>query len=397
MGVEETQHSKTPPGSRDLAHLFEPLSSALFNVDESERYRQLASFLSDLAGRAAGFSPRGRQNAAGEKSGTPAKQLQMLAEEKAGVEDRLRTREADLAVATKQLDAERIRAGELQEVIDDQSARLKSAKSEVEQLEAQLVARNAQIHKAEIRCEELELNAQRAELALSDSSRLDGLEDSKRGLIAQTEELQAQMEQLRTDKDAEIARIQEELAAAKSTAGESADALLNELWQRMASAKPPLAEGYIQPNKQAAQRLVDAFVELVRFVDDFDKSMRIFLSRYCHHHPSVKVPWEAYAKGDDLYEFARRTVSAKGGRPVGPLKMRLRLLYAWTYAGMVGCDAAVESIGSELQSHMIGSVGAGSDPNRKIRDYLRDDGHLLFLQHIRELRSLRLAETYGRG
>ena len=43
------------------------------------------------------------------------------------------------------------------------------------------------------------------------------------------------------------------------------------------------------------------------------------------------------------------------------------------------------------------TLGYLADPTRKIRDYLRDDGHLLFMQHICEHRSLRLAETYGRG
>ena len=33
----------------------------------------------------------------------------------------------------------------------------------------------------------------------------------------------------------------------------------------------------------------------------------------------------------------------------------------------------------------------------EIKEYLRDDGHELFLQHLRELRSQKLAETYGRG
>ena len=396
MGADDRQHSTAPAGSRDLAELFGPLSSVLLDVDEAERYRLLASFLSDLADKSR-VAADGRQGAAGEQVDTLGKQVQALAKEKAVVEDSLRTTEADLAFAGKQLEAERLRASELQEVIDDQRIRLKSAQSEVEQLEAQVVALNAATHKTEVRCEELEVRAQRAELALSDSSQVEGLEESKRDLITESEQLRAQIEQLRADKDAEIARIKEELARAKSTADESSDVLLVELWQRMASAKPPLAEGHLQPNKQAAQRLVDAFTELVRFVDDFDKSMRVFLNRYCQHHPSVRAPWEAYAKGDDLYEFARRTVAAKGGRPVRPLEMRLRFLYNWTYAGMVGCDAAFASISSQLQSHLLGPTGAGSDPKCTISDYLRNSGPELFMEHVNELRSLKIAEAFGRG
>jgi len=90
-------------------------------------------------------------------------------------------------------------------------------------------------------------------------------------------------------------------------------------------------------------------------------------------------------------------VAPQGGKPVGLLKMRLKVLYAWTEAAMIGCDSAIESVASELQQHLLGPVGAGGDPGRKIKEYLRDDGHELFLQHLRELRSQKLAETYGRG
>jgi hypothetical protein len=38
-----------------------------------------------------------------------------------------------------------------------------------------------------------------------------------------------------------------------------------------------------------------------------------------------------------------------------------------------------------------------TDPNRKIRDFMRDDGHQLFHQHIRELRSQKLGEAYAKG
>jgi len=75
----------------------------------------------------------------------------------------------------------------------------------------------------------------------------------------------------------------------------------------------------------------------------------------------------------------------------------LRVLQQWCEAAMVGCDSAIESIASELHTHLMGPGGVGSDPGRKIKDFLRDDGHYVFLEHMRELRSLKLAETYGRG
>jgi hypothetical protein len=110
----------------------------------------------------------------------------------------------------------------------------------------------------------------------------------------------------------------------------------------------------------------------------------------------VKVPWEVYAKSDDLHKTAFQTVAPKG-RPVALLKMRLRVLQQWIEAAMIGCDSAIESIASELQTHLMGPAGTGSDPGRKIKDFIRDDGHYVFLEHMKELRSLKLAETYGRG
>ncbi|MFQ5592199.1 MAG: hypothetical protein ACE5HE_13635 [Phycisphaerae bacterium] len=396
MATESRRQQKVDTTPRELSKLFMPLSSALLGVAEPERYRVLASFLSNLAEQSDAAAD-GRQGASGEHIEGLARQAQALAKDKATLEDRLRTTAADLAVAQKQLDAEKARAAELEGAIDDQRKRLQAAEQELEQLQAQVVALNASNHKAEIRCEELELRAQRAELALGDRSQVDGLEESRRDLAAQAEALRAQLDQLRVDKDAEIKRIGEELAKVKSGAAGSSDATLAGLWQRMASAKPPLAEENTQPDKQAAQRLIDAFVVLVRFVDEFDKSMRVFLNQYCQHHPSVKAPWEAYARGDGLYEFARRTVATKGGRPVKPLEMRLQFLYNWTYAGMVGCDAAFASVRSELQSHLLGPAGAGSDPKCPISDYLRNSGPELFMQHMNELRSLKIAEAFGRG
>ena len=37
----------------------------------------------------------------------------------------------------------------------------------------------------------------------------------------------------------------------------------------------------------------------MHFVDDFDKLLRPFLSKYTKHHLPVKVPWDVYVKGDD--------------------------------------------------------------------------------------------------
>lgn len=372
--------------------VLEPLRAALASARESDRYRLLATLLTDLAENSHGGKP-----AATNQVDELTKRIQAVDSERAALDDAYKSSQADLALAQKQLDAERNRAAELQQIIDDQRSRLKESQEKLKIVEAEVAARNNDLHRAQVQVEDLELKLQRAELAGSDRSRVDALETDKRGLTEQIQALEQQMEQLRTDKDEEIDKLRGELAQASSGASQGGEGLLKGLWERLAKASPPLSEGHLEPKTQSAERLVDAFIELVRFVDDFDKTMRVFLSKYTKYHPSVKVPWEAYAKGDDLYTVVRRTVAPQGGRPVGPLKMRLRLLYAWTHAGMIGCDTAIESIGSELHAHLMGEHGAGSDPNFKVRDYIRDDGHLLFAQHIRELRSLKLAEIYGRG
>ena len=168
------------------------------------------------------------------------------------------------------------------------------------------------------------------------------------------------------------------------------------LWLRLATAKPALVPGHVKPTEQSMERLVDAFIELVRFVDDFDKLIRPFLSKYTKHHQPIKVPWEVYAKRDDTLTTVQQTLAPVGGKPVGVVKMRLRGLYAWTEAAMVACDAVLESIAAELHEWLHGSCGMGADPNRTIRDFVRDDGHEKFLEHLRELRGTRLAEAFGR-
>ena len=397
MNSVNRDSSSDAPVPRTGANLLAPLRAALSAVDEAERYRLLASVFAELAANPPS-GENGRNAAAKNQLETLGKRLQSVEQEKASLADSLRTTQADLARRDKQLEAEQARAKELEAVLAEQRKRLKHLEQEQAEAQARIEERNAAIHKAEVRCEELTLKAQRAAMTAGDDARVAQIEQARVEVTRQLEQERVRLQTLRTEKDEQIAKLRQQLQAAGSAAPEDAGgATLAKLWERLARARPALAEGGAKPNEPAAERLVDAFIELVRFVDDFDKSMRVFLSRYTKYHPSVKVPWEAYTKGDDLVELARRTVAAQGGRPVGPLKMRLRLLYSWVYAAMVGCDSAFESVGSELQAHLMSEVGAANDPNRKVRDYIRDDGHLLFMQHLCELRSLKLAETYGRG
>jgi len=390
----EEQVSQARPHGDDAPVFFEPLLAGLAKTDEPERYRLIAALLGELAEQVrSGTDGYGPANA--DKS--LAKKLQLLGEQKATLNDTLAATSAELAHRETQLKAEQTRAEELQRIVDDQRARLETSQREQADIEAQTVAKNAELHRIRVDHEALALKLQRAERDASGQDRIDSLERDLRERTAEIAELRERMDRLRTDKDAKLERLADQLRQSESGAAQGADELLAAIWQRFASAKPSLAEGHIQPAPQAAERLADAFIELVRFADDFDKAMRVFLGEYTKHHPSVKVPWDVYAKRDDVYQSVRKTIAPQGGKPVGLLKMRLRFLYSWSQAAMIGCDSAVESLASELQAHLMGPAGAGSDPNRKIKEYVRDDGHYLFLQHIRELRSQKLAESYGRG
>lgn len=392
MDGEPQRTGGRPPHVDEVAELLGPVRAALASADVADRYRLLVSLLSGLADDGA----EGRSRGPTEQIDALSRRVQALTEEKASLQDQRAAVKADLDHRTAQLEAEQTRAHELQSINKEQQARLASLQKQVADLEAQVVARNAELHKAHAEHDKLLLKAQRAELEKDDRSKLDRMETSKREVAKDLGALRTEMEQLRADKDAQIAQLNEELAAARSEGVSTAEIPFEDLWARLASVKPALVEGHVKPTEQGAQRLVDALVELVRFVDDFDKLIRPFLSKYTKHHQPVKVPWEVYAKRDDTLKTIQQTLAPVGGKPIGVVKIRLRGLYAWTEAAMIACDAAIENVAAELQEFLLGARGSGADPSRTIKDFVRDDGHELFLQHIREFRGQKLEEAFGR-
>ena len=372
----------------------EPVRAALAELNEAQRYRLLASVLGDLADR----NREADDNRGAAKAQIVAlnKKTQGLQEENASANDSLAATRADLERRQAQLDAEQTRAEELQRIVDEQRGRLDLLKKQGADLQAQLEARGAEVHKVQRENEDLLLKLQRVQTASDQGGRIESLESSKADLAAEVQRLQSDLDEVRASKDAEIERLKASSRAA-GTASDQGQAILVRMWERLASGKPPLVQLGEPPDQKAAERLADVVVELVNSAHAFERTISVILSRYTKHNPSVKVPWDVYTKRDDVYQTARQTLVPRGGKPVGLLKMRLRFLYKWTEAAMIGCDSVIESIASELQTHLMGELGAGGDPNRRIRDYIRADGHELFLQHMRELLSGKLAETYGRG
>ncbi len=376
-----------------VSELWRPIQATLAELGEPERYRLLAGLLTQLAEQSADGTRR-----ASDKAGDAlSKRIQKLEQERAALEDEARVIRADAAHREKQLEAEQARAGELQKVHDTQRARLEAVQKELGDLEAQLVARNNDLHKAESEKEQLLLKLQRTEQAAGDRSGLESRDEANRKLQEEAARLEGERDQLRKDKDDEIASLKAELQQVGAGRGAGTDEMLLKLWERLATTKPPLGEGGIQPNVQAAERLVDAFIEMARYVHEFDQSIRPFLTEYTRHNPSVKVPWGVYADREDFQEIIRQTLAIKGGKHVGGLRMKLRLCRAWAFSAMVASDGVIKSIASELQEHLRGEQGMGADRNLKIVDYLRNDGPDLFMDHMLKLRSEKLAEVYGHG
>jgi len=373
--------------------LLEPVRAALAQAPEAQRYRVLAALLTELADQAAAKG----DGADRERLDALSKKATRLGEEKASLEDTLAATKADLSLRAKQLEAEQQRATELDRIVADQRTRLQTAQQQVAEYEEQLVAKNALLHEAESKAESLTIKLQRAERAAADTSRTDAMAESSREQNVEIERLRGDIEQLRKDKDAVIEGLKNELVVAREGAGGGVEIVLRELWERLARAKPPLAPGNQNPPVPAAERLVDTVIELTRFVADLDQAVAPFLGSFTKHNQTVAKPWDVYAHSPDLNQVIREIIDAEHAKPAGVCKMRLLGLKRWIMAAILGSDSALESIAQELETHLRGPVGMGNDPNRKVKDFIRDDGHQLFHQHIRELRSQKLAEAYAHG
>lgn len=388
----ENARSATSAGANRLG---ESLSSAVAKLPEAERYRLLAELFAGLADRRAA-SGASAGAAAGELDAVQ-KKYQRLAEQKALADDALAAAKADLEHQARQADEARARAKELDQRAADQRGRLDAQQKRVSELEDELTSRNARLHEVESELESVKVKLQRAAVAAGDTERIDRLEDGRRELVVQLDEQRAALEQLRKDKDAEIEQLKAERGAAKAaSADDGGAAVLAAMWQRLAAARPPLAPGAAKPTPAAAERLVEAFIELIRFVHELDQTLRPFLTSFTRYHQAVARPWDVYNRTQDLQQTVKEIVDVERGKPAAVLRMSLGALKRWMVAAIVAGDASLESIGSELEQQLYGN-GKSVDPNRKVRDFLREDGHQLFHQHMRELRSQKLAEAYAKG
>jgi hypothetical protein len=394
MAAKNERIARALAGALEDSAVFEPLREALLEADEPKRYRLIAALLVELADH----HPGGEDG----QSVRPADRtealtrIQALNEENALLKDELKIARADLKRHQERLETESTQAAEVHEVAKQRGGRLEALQKELSTLETRLTAKDEDLHKTQVENENLLLKVQRFEQQAGDRSAVEALEQGKKRLATEVERLERALEHLRHEKNAEIEKLRETAGQAKSAASGAGEDLLAGLWARLAKVNPPLAPPGVQPNLQTAERLVDAFIEWTRFGHEFSQSIRIFLNRYTKDTPALKRPWEAYVKGPDLWEVAASTVAPDSGRPVGFLKNRLRMLHMWTVAAMTACDSTIYSIESELQSHLLGPDGAGSDPKFTIKRYIQEDGCDKYLEHMLKHQAQKLLETFGK-
>ena len=376
------------------AELLRTLVRPLSEVDEPERYRLVGKLLVELARQSAG-DKNGRGAAAAEVEGLQ-RRVRTLEEDKAGVQDELRLSQANLVRRVKEHEAEQAEGLALRQVVDSHRERMESVQNRVAELEATLTARNAETHRLETLAEDLQLKFQRAELASADTSKVDALEDSKQALATKGQTLEAQIEELRQAKDAEIEAVKAELVGAAGGGGGEVDALLTALWDRLGRTKPPLVRGSGEtPNPQAAERLTDAVIELTTALHELDQDLRPFFDKFTRYQPSIKTPWEAYASQDEFRTLVGQVLARQGGKPAGVMRVKLTLLRRWINAAVFATDGTLSWIASELEAHLLSDAFAGADPNVTARAFLKKDGHHLFMERMQKKYSEMLGDVFA--
>jgi hypothetical protein len=231
----------------------------------------------------------------------------------------------------------------------------------------------------------------------ADGPELRQLQAAKDRLQKEVRRLEQELKGLRSDRGVRSPSEHADPGGASPPPPLSGQALLEKLWARLAATDPPLGAGQSSPDVQAAERLVDAFIEWVRFGNDFDQSVRVFLDRYTRQIPTLRRPWEAYVRGPTLWDVAAETVSPETARPVSFLKTRLRMLLMWTVAAMAAADSTLHLIEPELRAHLLGPSGLGGDPKCTIKKYIEEnDGPDRFVEHMLALLSQKLLQTFGK-
>ncbi len=395
MAVGENRGTGETSDKAPAARLVGALREALASAGEVDRYDVLATLFRELANDD-DIRGNGRAGLDDELAALSQK-IRLLTEEKAALRDGHARLKADLERSVTQLEAEQTRAHQLDQGHQGQKVRLEKLQIEYSSLEARLVAKNEEVHAIQREHDEVLLRAQRAELERDDSSKLDRAHTGTQEATKEIKRLQAELESIRSDKDAEIARLTDQLGDARSQDTQSSGVDVGTLWNRLAAASPPLVDATVVPTQQTLERAADCMAALVQAVDHIEKLIRPILTRCTKYNPPTKVPWEVFARGDHTRDIIMRTLMPVGGKPFGVAKIRLRTLFEWTDKLILADDITIATIESELHTFLFGPAGAGSDRDKTIKTFIKESGDSAFHQHMQELRARKLAELFGRG
>jgi chemotaxis protein histidine kinase CheA len=374
------------------ADIVEALKASLLESDEAKRDASLVDILGDFARRAAASSG---DPGASAQTAELAQRVRTLDEANAVLKDSLAAMQVDLENSNSQLESERERANTSERTLAAEVQRRKEVETQSNEFSVQLELKNREVYEAQVANDQILLKLQRIELAQSDTSKLDRAAEARRELSAEVETLRSEITSLRETKDLQIAQLNRAIAEGGTAPASQNGIDFDVLWLDLAQADPPLVVASDSPTLQAGQRAMQVLIELLRYVDDVDQLVRPFIGKYTRDNQAIQVPWDVYAKGDGMRTIVRTVLQPAAGKPAGVAKVRLRGLYSWLEAALIAADVTIESVASEFYAFAMGPGGATDDPTRKIKDFLRDDGHELFQQHMRLLCSRKLAEAFG--
>jgi hypothetical protein len=365
----------------------EELTAALGELDQGTRYRLLASVFERLG------------DTVPSANGLPDQELGIALrrahETEAELRDRVAELESDVTHRTKQLDAERNRAADLERLLGDQRTRLDAARLAKSDIELKLQVRDRQLQDLQLNKDALAVSVLRAEKKAQDRTVIDTVTKQRNDLAKQVKRLQAEVDKTRKKYQSDTSTLKRAVVGERGARLKEVEALLGKLWERLSQAKPPLAPPNAQPTPRASGRLVDAFIELVMSTHYQDQALRPFIGKFAKQHAGLRSKWDTFTNQESLCQAVRSTVAPQKGRPVGTLKVRMKSMRSWTMAGLLGVDSALESVGSELAAWIRQPNGHPWTEKTKIRDFLKQDGAELFLQHMRGVCSQKVAEAYG--
>lgn len=394
MGELSPSASRALSDNLTTSGSFEELQAALLERAAPDLYRLLAALFAELSRREGGQRAK-----LDEQLAVLNRQLQELQKKNALLDYDLTQARDEQDRATKQFEIEQGHTQKLKKQMEEQRAQMGTGQKDKEGLERQLVAVNERLHQLENENEQWRLRAQRAEQAAGDTSRLEKLEEDKRRLGVDAETARKEADETRRRKDEEIERLKKELETAKAGGGngKAGEAALNGLWQRLATTKPPLIEGHIPPTVQAAERLFDGFIALVRFAHELEQSVTPFLNRYTTYNPALRQAWNAYTQFPGVEQTAKKTVAVQGGMPAGVLNGRLRQIKSWALATLLASDDVIHQgfILEKLQEHL--NAARKEDPKRMIKDYLQEGGAEEYYTIVKKIHSERLFTHFGHG